>query len=845
VRLEVGVNRTTDVLNAEDIKIEQRVHEATVTSGKYTLTGVPAVPGIYYKLTALGFTAGGVEFADKVLFNKDGPDIGSGATSTASTKVATDVVDQLTVISISPFVTGVAPIEITFNVQPENLGVSTSLITAGGVPVSVSYDASTIKLTPAYAWKEAKLGVIPVTLTGLRSKNGALLATDETGIWTGSVAVQDEARSEFTITNVINNTIYVADSGVHIELLFNKEIDTGKASQNIYQEISNDAYRATIDGNKLTLVPTTGKWSFNGGQFTLTLKNIRSVDDDVFGSGSGYVITVILPNTLDKFVVESSSPALKRAPTSTAKDTIHIGSDDDSVLVKLKFSKPLSSDPVAIAARKVSVSTGAVIWTLSGDTLILDVSKGELWKTLNEVTLTGFTSSSDQELNGSASYTLVVKKRDVVSFAYIGRASIKLASKSSPISLNFDERLDPDLDYLGLILLEPSQPFTTTLSADEKSLVLTPLGSLDWLFDNTTVTLVGDGFTSRAKGVLLDENGLRPTDAGYDDRDIDVNTGSSGSGTNPLSGVAVSSFTLDRYTSRYGAITTAGDQTIRVLWSMVDKVHPPVGGTASDYDDNGYTIFVYRGSTLVDSADYTLGSFASGTLDSLVPYKSSSQTAYETPATTIAAAVTVPAVTATRKGSGKYSLVIRPFIKNGSDKLVGESTLLDDIIAQPVIVGVANGGKTSDLDLSRFEIPASAATDVKTFINTGNTGTTAVSTIFTVTVQLSSTSDTIDTWGNFSVGVSTELGQSGKFTASASPAAIPNNGGGRNINVVLTKEVGFSAISSPTADAYFTLSISGKNAAGQPAVSTWGDYDAYNNDVRISETSSVKVSVGP
>jgi hypothetical protein len=746
VRLEVGVNRTTDVLNAEDIKIEQRVHEATVTNGKYTLTGVPAVPGIYYKLTALGFTAGGVEFADKVLFDKDGPDIGSGATSTASTKVATDVVDQLTVISISPFVTGSSPIEITFNVQPENLGVSTTLITASGVPVAVSYDASKILLTPAYAWKEKKLGVIEVTLTGLRSKNGALLATDTTGIWKGSVAVQDEDRGEFTLTNINVTTreLYISDSGEVIEFLFNDDIDTARASSNIYKNISTEAYKVAIDGKKLTVTPTTGKWVFNGnGEFTLKLTGIKSVSDNTFPASGDFTLTVKLPNTAEKFVVASATPTLRRAGTGTnERDTVYIGPNDDSLLVKLKFSLPLSKVAEDVANRKVSCDKSAIVVTYTDDEITLDVRKGELWQSeKNVVTLKNFKSADGSPLGDGSDYEILVWKKLSGTFAYIGKQTFELDSGSAPIILYFDDKIASSVDFGEALVLDPDQPYSVALSPDAESIVLSPLDGMDWKLNTaptpTVITLDPAKIKSTGGGVLAT---LYPTTA--NENKVGVKKAGTGGGGNPLAGVSVANFALDDSVSSASEFPLGGVAAFEIRWDANAAVNfDPTDFAGSD---GGYEVFIYRsGSLLVndpsaavssyvfDKDNYGLTGATGKTWSALLPYSKKGTT--DSLKTSYRASLPLPAaLTPNRLGSDSYDLVIRPIKGDASGRLYGEPSLISGVTSRPKFDAIASatvsaplGGPTVTPAVAMSKNTSDgridgAATSIATWVSTAN-----------------------------------------------------------------------------------------------------------------------------
>jgi hypothetical protein len=614
VRLEVGVNRTTDVLNAEDIKIEQRVHEATVTGGKYTLTGVPAVPGIYYKLTALGFSAGGVEFADKVLFNKDGPDIASGATSTASTKVATDVVDQLTVISISPFVTGVSPIEITFNVQPENLGSSTSLIFASGVPVTVSYDASKILLTPAYPWKDAGVGNIEVRLTDLRSKSGALLPKDTANInrWSGLVAVQDIVREKIVITNLESDgRIWIRDSAEAIVLEFNKDIDTGKLAQTSFLTPNG---KTEIVGNKITISPPEGKWS-NPKNLVINETNIRTLvatDGATFATQAEFTLknwTVGWGELiLDPFVLLRTDTTLA---TLDLTGTVHLRFSldiDTSSKPEIKIIRGVGANaytavgspcpappatPTADLDCQWSLVSEVPTISISGKTI--SITPGYDWTegsgNRNAIVVKNLTAADGQKKNTALTDVIYyVTRIEGGAFQIIeSQVTTTIKSVSDTLRIIFSEPVDTTSWVKNDISITPNQPFEVIFEKGGSVVALKPLSSFGWT--RATPPMTAPAPTDAMIKVTFNQDlsslgGKKLGGAGSSK--YFKTTGGGGTLTNAD---VVTWFAFDSSITVNGDIAVKGDASIKLAWR-----------TLTNTDIDGYRLWWYSDKTDTASA---------------------------------------------------------------------------------------------------------------------------------------------------------------------------------------------------------------------------------------------------
>ena len=598
VRIEVGVNRTTNVENDEDIKIEQRVHEAEVVNGKYTLTDVPAVPGQYYKLTALGFTAGGVEFADKVLYNRNGPDLASGATSTARVMVATDVVDQLTVISISPFVTGSNPIEITFNVEPENLGASTDLIYAGGVKLkTLAYDASTIKLTPAVPWKSVG-GTIEVRLTNLRSKSGALLAVNNEaeGRWEGLVAVQDADREGFVLTNLESDgKIWIKDSAEAIVLDFSKNIDTTKLTATVFL---NYGHKTTIAGNVITLTPPQGKWS-KPNLLELNDANIKAL---VAEDGSSFVEptktgwkTIGWGKALkDPFILinnDTTLATLDSLGSVKLNFTLDIETNDAAFVPSVKIARGIS----AVLANDAAVTTALTgvdevpVFSISGKTIT--VTPGYGWSSgatnFNAVVVQNLKSKDGDEQTSISEHIYYVTRPSALNFEIIETKSVtNIADYTSELRLTFSEAIDTTQWTKNSVTLDPRQPFDVSFDVNGTVVVLKPFGGqYEWLtgiVDHTPPTAIAalsPDIAVRFTSGLRSASGR--TLSGSPDKYFVIGSGPSGSLTEA---VKVEWFTYDFATTANAELAIKNDPAIQVAWRLLDT-------TKVDLD--GYILWFY------------------------------------------------------------------------------------------------------------------------------------------------------------------------------------------------------------------------------------------------------------
>jgi hypothetical protein len=555
-------------------------------------------------------------------------------------------------------------------------------------------------------------------------------------------------------------------------------------------------------------------------------------------------VTAKLPSKLEKFIIVSAKPQLKIE--NDGSYTVVLPADGDSTLVTLKFSRPFSTQPDDVASMKVSRTAGYAETAFGSDSIVLDVRRSDLWAAYpsdNEVTLTGFKSDDGVELNGGTPLVIKVKRKDPGAFTYIGVGTIqanpiKLENNKSPIVLNFSDPIASSNDFVQALNMVPYQPFTVTLLNEDKTLELRPVDTtLLW-------TISPIVFTFNRDYLLTKDGGKLPVTT--NPTKVWVQVGEQGS-ENTLLGKAVGEFYLDTTISGYSAVTKAGhattgdSKTIKVIWTPVEGVKTGIT------DEAGYEVFVYKAGKQVDNLDpapsadqyfdFPASSFGT-TWDSLEIAKAASNTSleYESPVTRYRGTITLT----NNIGLENYTLVIRPYLGTaGVDKLVGNSTVLKDVFARPVVSAVKFGGVTAakDEEGKYYQIEKTNAdlTAILADLNTAGAGSSS----YTIEVDLEAGSDSVTSWIP-TLSLTENINGKTGLGISVAPG-VPSLGGGSTVVLVITKTSAFASLSLTNTQAIrITVNIRGTNKNGKDLVSVFDD----GGNKSVSSTTTLRLNVG-
>jgi hypothetical protein len=596
VRLEIGVNRSTNVLNAEDLKLENRVFDAEVdaATGKYTFGGVlPNVPAGAFTLTALGFTADGVDFEDYVIYGGEtsyaSPALKTGGSSVARTVVNDKVVTELTVISITPSVAGSDTVEILFNATLANLGSTEGLVNVlkdaavatSIVPVTVAYSGNRIKIAPKAPWSSGKLQEFVVVLTGLSSEKGARLSSTYTS---EPVFIRDAARLDFKILNVSNDgKIWLSDSAEPVVLKFSKAIDVSKLTQT---EFLTPTPKTEIDGGTITMSPPQGKWP---NPANLTLKNLGtlvSVDGDVYDWNTTELAALIgfAKELKDPFVLLTQDTTLRQVD-SLAPITLEFSFEFDrsnanfEPTIRIDRAAPAAATgyatPAAAKTAAQAVPAGPLV-EFDGKKIV--VTPLINWAPTNAIVVygtQGLRSENGIEKPGSEPFVLYVATTSSGSFGTLEKDSVtSVSSFTSPVKFTFTEPVDTAQWANNNVRIVPPQPFEISFEDKGLVVVLTPYDTYKWkdsnfVWTDASALNITSGFKVEFASGLKSATG----------KELQVGSGSTlnkwvsfAGGPGGLTEAdSVEWLTYDSLTTVKSNFAKEGDATIQVAWKRLSK----------------------------------------------------------------------------------------------------------------------------------------------------------------------------------------------------------------------------------------------------------------------------------